>query len=51
MKTEMKKEYETPLIEVIDGRMQSMICLSLEAEPGKSTPTMDSMEDVEFKED
>ena len=46
----MKKEYIEPQMEVIEGELQSMICVSLEANPTQDTPTMDSLDDVEFEE-
>ena len=47
----MKKEYIETKIEMLEGCMQSMICESLEADPNQNTPTMDSLDDVEFEED
>ncbi len=47
----MKKEYIEPQMEVIEVELQSMICESLEADPNQNTPTMDSLDDVEFEED
>ena len=46
----MKKEYIEPQMEVIEGELQSMICVSLEADPNQNTNTMDSLDDVEFEE-
>ena len=47
----MKKEYIEPQMEMIEGELQSMICVSFEADPNQNTPTMDSLDDVEFEED
>lgn len=47
----MKREYTEPQIEVIEGKLQSMICISLEANPEKNTSTMDSLDDIEFEEE
>ena len=44
---ELKKAYT----EMLEGSLQSMICQSLEADPNQNTPTMDSLDDVEFEED
>ena len=46
----MKKEYIEPQMEVIEGNLQNMICVSLEANPTQDTPTMDSIDDIEFRE-
>ena len=47
----MKKEYIEPQMEMLEGSLQSMICQSLEADPSQNTPTIDSLDDVEFEED
>ena len=46
----MKKEYIEPQMEVIEGELQSMICESLEADPNQNSPTMDSLDDIEFED-
>ena len=47
----MKREYTEPQIEVIEGKLQSMICISLEVNLEKNTSTMDSLDDIEFEEE
>ena len=47
----MEREYTEPQIEVIEGKLQSMICISLEANLEKNTSTMDSLDDIEFEEE
>ena len=47
----MKKEYIEPKMQVVGIKLQSMICESLEADPSQNSPTMDSLDDVEFEED
>jgi hypothetical protein len=46
----MKKEYNEPQMEVIEVELQSMICESLEADPTQNSPTMDSLDDIEFED-
>lgn len=46
----MKKEYIEPQMEVIEGELQSMICESLEADPNQNSPTMDSLDDIDFED-
>lgn len=46
----MKKEYSEPQIEVIDGELQGVICVSLPTDSTQDTPKMDSAE-LEFGEE
>lgn len=47
----MKKEYIEPQLEVVEGKLQSMICESLPADPTQDTPVMESFDDLEFDEE